>query len=131
MYPANFNFGFLVFLSFIKSLVRDLTTSERVVRLRIMRRVVFPSHSQTKTKTSEDQGLVTYSLSQLSSQLTRTPGKALSRLYNPLKNFISSSSAPVQVFIYTSTTLSLLPLVIFALWVTFTLLGSVASAGIL
>ena len=45
------------------------------------------------------------------------------------KRFLNSSSSPVKLFIYTSASLSIIPIVIFAFWVSLTLLGSVVSAG--
>lgn len=104
-----------------------------------MRKVIFPVNSSRKLSSNSSNSLLkkenenthneedrinTFNLSSLSTQ-------TMSKMVLPLKEFINSSSAPVQVFVYTGTSLSIIPLVIFALWVSLTLLGSVASASIL
>lgn len=105
-----------------------------------MRKVIFPLNSSRKLPSSSSSTLIKKDNDNHTAKdedristftLSAPSTKSLSKIFLPLKNFINSSSAPVQVFVYTGTSLSIIPLVIFALWVSLTLLGSVVSAGTL
>ena len=83
-----------------------------------MRKVIFPKKISTVAIPSLS--------SKVSSQLSVISNQA----FIVSNKFISSSSPPVKLFIYTGATLSLVPIVVFAIWVSLTLVGSVASAVI-